>query len=159
MRTVTYTLVQPDNTTTWRQQGTVQISDGRVFLYEMNLAEFFAQFEGKHIEIAVAINDDEWPMDPLIVPLVEAMQRVGIKTIASCQGHVDGQYPHKYPWVAFAENLSDLFNLSQPPHADWYSTIGESPNTVVWRTVAEASTEAELAKLQESIGELAKAIS
>ena len=159
MRDRTFILTQPDNCTTWRQQGTVHVEDGRVFLYELNLYDMFKQFEGQHIEIAITANPDPWPLDPLIVPLVEAMQHKGIHTLGSCQGHVDGSYYTPYPWVAFPEKLSDLFNLSQPPHPDWYSTVGESSSTIMWRTVVEASTEAELTKLQESILELAKAIS
>lgn len=155
MDTYHYKLVQPDGTTIWRQHGVVQVINGRLYFYDGNMDDFFLPFVGKHVEIVLTPTDYDWPIDPKIQPLVEAMQRIGLQTFASCEGHIDF-YPPPYPWVAFHKTDTPP---APPDGYGWMLDTGPYGDYSVWRTINKATTETELTKLQESISELAKALS
>jgi|SRR5579875_3073726 len=52
---------------------------------------------------------DRWGkgVDALIVPVVAGLNLLGIKTIQSCEGHLDHGFP--YPWVMFERPLCSCY--------------------------------------------------
>lgn len=142
------------STTSWMENGIVTIHDGRIFLCEWPIIEFFKQFEGKHIEIAIHPCASEYKIDSLIAPLVSALQSKGIDTVSSCQGHLGSDWLKPYPWVAtkseFYDTAFELFDFECVPEQYGLFTI---------KSRHKALDEKDLALLQESAIELARALS
>ncbi len=146
--------MRTEGVTSWMQSGTISIIDGRIYLCEWPLTELVQQFEGQQIEIAVAPVESTYTMDPQIEPLVRALQSQGVRTVSSCQGHLNDPMHPPHPWVAFAGTLDH--SLFKAITAVGWTVEGEPPLVRTLRAKAEAATEEELQALQNSAIELAK---
>lgn len=126
--------------------------DGRLFLCDADIAGMVAHegLEGSLMEVAFFTSGDFPPfkMDPLVAPLVEAMQAKRIRTLSSCEGHMSKEGTGKYPYVSFyADDAPLLGNLIK----GWEVTkISESVRQL--RPAKAAETQSELDELQRQLG-------
>lgn len=135
------------------EYGKIEIIDGRVYSCSTNLADLLAEFQGHYVEIVICSPSpsDPIPMDPHITPLVKALQRRGVTTLSSCDGHLKPNFPIHFPFVAY---LWPNYNPLEKP--DFMIAKGwrvEQTGTNVWRlrTIREAISENELPQLWATI--------
>lgn len=137
------------------EYGILRVLNGRVFLCDADLSDYIKEWDGLLLEVGFWVSEDspELPPDPLVWPLVEALQALGVKTLSSCQGHLDRLEQEKYPYVSFYSEERPAIALA----SGWDIS---SLSTYVWRlrTVRAASSAEELEELQQSINEQVAAL-
>ena len=98
--------------------------------------------------------------DPRIKDLVAELQRLGIETFSSCEGHVDEG--SKYPWIDIvSKHAEEILRI-----VAWYNTQvyrNETESEVLWTILPRATMKLQpekngfsLEELQQSAVEFAK---
>lgn len=144
--------------------GPVIIVEGKVYLAGVELAHWFKQFEGQFVgfELVAGLKkfkELEIP-DEKILPLVRAMNKAGIPTIGSCQGHMEeriGGYYQLRPHVDYIAKFGAIIERLLPDGWEIAVTFGD-PETVSVRPKRDAETQTELESMQRQANELAERI-
>jgi hypothetical protein len=146
--------------------GTVNVVGDRVYLDSMDITQYLRNFDGQQVafEFVFGLKSmDKWAeRDEKIVPLVEALNSKGIKTLHSCQGHLesrqDGKYDYKYPQVDIL--TQDVPKLNGLLPADWFFELAPwgDRNVTRLRHIREAMDSVDLDYMQREAFDLAKAI-
>lgn len=144
-----------------QQCGYLNIVGNRIFLCDLPLEEVLKQWDGYFVEVHCwsPTPSPDWPIEPSIKPLVEALQKHGVKTLSSCEGHLDedhGLGRERYPIISFTGLL---------PECMWDIIIRYGWIVIDWpdgtrslKITREAKDEEELKELQQSAMDLAKAL-
>lgn len=142
--------------------GIIKVIEGQVFLCDTNLADMARDFQGHITEVAFWATEEHgnMPMDPLIEPLVEALRKLDIVTLSSCEGHIGKEGQHSFPYVSFSNVPIDImrFPVGRLDTAPGWICKEIGTNVMRLQTSKSASTLEELKCLQESIGEQVKAL-
>lgn len=134
--------------------GVLRVINEEIFICDSNLLDMIRHYDGKWAEVAFFMSDEipAVPMDPLIEPLVQALNGRGIVTLGSCEGHLNDTEKKTFPYVSYFTT-----SLVFPLHPKWIvEEIGTHVSQL--RTIKSASTPEELKALQESIGEQTAAL-
>ncbi len=142
--------------------GTVNVVDGRVYLDSVVLDQYLRNFAGQvaALEIVFGLKRFEnVKLDEKIAPLVKALQKLGVRTLMSCQGHmerVDNKFDYRYPFVDFVS--ADLIKFQALIPGSWFAEAAPfgDPSVSRLRPFQEARTEDELRVMQESAVGLAQ---
>lgn len=147
---------------TYWSQGVVNIVEGRVFLDSTSLEQWMKRLEGQVVGfefVTLPRLKDYGTFDASIQPLVSALQSLGIRTLNSCEGHMELHYNYliKYPYIDFWAGDKD--KLPSLPEA-WTIQVGPSGDSDILRlrTKDEATDPDHLAQLQREALELADKI-
>jgi len=132
------------------EYGILRVIDGRIFLCDADLADYVKQWSGRLLEVGFWLSEDspEFTPDPLIWPLVEALQAQHVKTLSFCFSDTATPEKEKYPFVAFYSEERPTIALA----SGWDIS---SLSKCIWRlrTIRAASSQQELEELQQSIDE------
>lgn len=133
------------------EYGILRVIDGRLLLCDGDLTAYVSQWEGKLLEVGFWLSEDspELPPDPLVWPLVEALQARGVRTLSSCQGHMEPDKSHR-PYVSFYSD--DKPKVEVAPGWEVLPVPPDGSKVSQLRTRTEAGTEEELIRLQEMLG-------
>lgn len=134
-------------------RGIVRVIGGQAFFCDGNLIDYIRRYDGCTVEVAFWTSDDFEPftMDPLIVPLVEAIQRRGITTLSSCQGHVGKEDATPYPFVS-------VYGKPDIPVASGWTIEAIGTGVYRLRPNHRAVDEDDLKEMQASIHEQVSAL-
>lgn len=151
-----------DTLFTW---GVINVVDGEVYFDSIPLRQYFKNFEGKVAAMEVVFGlkrlEHYETRDEKVAPLVDALNKIGVRTLDSCEGHwvsPDNKYDYHYVRVDFIP--ADVPKVMPFLNADWIlqdSPLGEG--TFRLRSAQDAKDEIELKVLQDKALELAQRIS
>lgn len=141
--------------------GYIRLVDGVLFIDEVPLTRMLEQFIDRYVELGIfapaAVPDVYTERDEKIKPLVDALNRHGIRTFSSCEGHFDTRYEtvvtRPYVWV----HRKDWEKSGLQPRAHWglsrtvFEMEAPAPHEPMMSLQYEkmAETEEELALLQQ----------
>ena len=133
------------------ENGIVKIIDDQVYICDLNVRDMAKEFEGRWIEIAMADPQPpaDVPIDEKIKPLVDALRSRGVNTLSSCEGHLLIENRVHYPFVSFYHK--GLVAPDKIPVAPTWRISNIGLNVWRLRTIGDATTEEELANLQNQI--------
>lgn len=143
---------------TW---GTVNIIDGRVYIESVPLSFYLREYEGKNVALEVVLGlkrFENYGPDKNIEPLVAALKNLGVRTLMSCQGHieiVDNKFSYLCPMVDVA--TVDIGKLPTLP-ANWILVEGPwgEPSVTRLRYQTDATNQTELDQMHKAALELAQ---
>lgn len=131
-------------------------SIGDLFQYQRDYIEALRNRRYKTMESITlpldAIRGVEGPLDAKITNLVRVLNPLGVETLGSCEGHLDGRrYP--FPWVSYRDPWGNVGPLIQQLIIDPFNLTSDVPWTASGGAVMpvyEAHTEDDLTILQKS---------
>lgn len=140
-----YEIAQPKGEGTGaRLAGFLRVVGDQLTIDDVALMEALKEFDGRMCELMLYMpaHPAAYPIDGLIKPLVLALQACGIRTISSCQGHMDAT---RFPYVTCTGGVAR--DITVAPKG-W---IREDRGYGLWRIrpEQEAETEEELKAMQD----------
>lgn len=97
------------------------------------------------------------PLDEKIIPLVRALRGLGLVTMGSCHGHLEGP-GHPFPWVTVFGlwNYREVYSvLKEYNDSNDRSSVLWSVDHISLQPTIQATTPEELKRLRESAEDLA----
>lgn len=138
--------------------GFIRVIGGHVCLDHIPLEQYLSQYKDRYVEVTFRFpSTNQYEIDPGILPLVLAMNRVGIETYCSCEGHLEerrGELSRR-PYVVF--NTGQGQKLPEVLPEGW-EIEKLSQDTSVLRTVQEAVSVEELAILHQRVDGFVQAL-